>query len=305
MIFEYTDMVPHNAIRIMVDASLLKKSFCESAFLYTLDGLRATKRDPILVTGTAVHLFAALSHTESPIVALAKGTELYATVEKDTSKFVAIAASMPPKLLPPPVRFADRIGIEFYFEVPWLTFVHDDLVYCIIICGTMDHLSFHNDVVKIFDYKTTRKYKLEDARAGYKNDVQFMFYPWVIWKFGHHFLPLEMHNAARDFRLTTQVVLVQLTIKPPKWFVDSPIGVSQDKFEHFEEEIRATLKDMMTRLLNPAPPRMNGWVSNNCPRCDFNDLCHALPGTEDAVRARMYHKKEYKPSAHGTENLAP
>jgi hypothetical protein len=298
MNFTFIDFPTPNAVPIYVDASLLKKSFCETAFLYTLEGLRRTKKDDRLTLGTAVHHFAARSHTDpTGIVALAEATDLLKGTSLKPDAVLTVASAMPRGLLPPPIQ-TPKLGVEFYFEVPWLEFVVDGTPYNIHICGTMDHLSFHQGIVKIYDYKTARHYKVEDARASYQNDTQFLFYPWAIWKFGHRFLERDLHNAARDLKLTTQVVIVQIALKPPRWTVDVPVPVTEDRLTSYEAEVRAVLSDMMDKMFSPEPARMNGWVNNGCPRCDFNILCHAAPGTEDAVRERLFHKKQYTPKNH-------
>jgi hypothetical protein len=162
----------------------------------------------------------------------------------------------------------------------------------------MDHVSFGADgIVRIFDYKTSRKYKLDEAIAGYANDVQFMFYRWVIWKFGHRFLPLEVSNAARDLKLTSAPVIVQLgsTSQPARWTVAPPTAASASEFARFEEELVVKLLDLRIKV---APDGRAGWLSNQCPRCRYNKICHALPGMEDAVMERFYTRKTYEPRNH-------
>ena len=158
-----------------------------------------------------------------------------------------------------------------------------------------------NGLARIFDYKTARGWKLSEVRAGYKNDVQFSFYPWAIWKFGAHFLPLEMYNAARDLKITTQVVTAQITTKPPAWSVDSPVTCSTARFEEFELEVRRLLERLIPIYLKASAndvPWQNGHLSNQCPRCPYNDLCFAVPGMEDAIRQNLYMQKQYTPKTH-------
>lgn len=299
MNFTYTETAPPDAIKIYVDASLLKKSYCETAFCHTLNGLRVNKKDDSLVIGTAVHQFLAERHGDE-LAAQGRAMKLYETVRKDKSKFIEITASFPRHLVPPHATIKDKIGKEYYFEIPWLTFVYSGVLYVIVICGTVDHIAFERDILKLFDYKTSKFWERAKVVAAYKNDVQFMFYPWVMWKFGHMFLTHEQANAARDLNMTMQLVTCYaIESKKPEWFVDSPRRFSTQQFEDFEHEVRTELSDKMDRLFAD-DLRRDGWIRNMCPRCDFNDLCHALPGTEEGIKEAMYHQKTYKPQEHGT-----
>lgn len=292
----FIDFPRPDSVPIPVDASLLKQSHCETAWDLTLQGIRPALKDPILTVGTSVHTFAARRHTVGDLAAMAEGAAQYATVEKDTTKFAAICSAMPRGLLPPPL--SEPHGAELYFEVPWLEFLRDGLPHHVLLCGTMDHLSFDaSGVVRIFDYKTTRKYKLEEAFASYANDVQFLFYRWVIWKFGHRFLPREVSNAARELKLTSAPVIIQLGSKsqPARWSVGPAENARIVEFERFEEELKAKLEHLLIKA--PADAR-SGWLSNQCPRCRYNKICHALPGMESAVLERFYVRKNYEPKNH-------
>ncbi len=286
--FEFTESLQPGDIPIFVDASLLKKSYCERAFANTLRGLRQNKKDIHMHTGTAVHHYAAKAHgtPQDILFAMHTATELYKEVdasEEGSKWFRTILAAKSGNLLPPPIEYEGKSGREFYFEVPWLRFVYSGKTYVIVVCGTMDHLSFVKDVVRIFDYKTAKAWKIAEVRASYKNDVQFTFYPWTIWKFGHRFLPLEMHNAARDLKMTTQVVTIQIKIKPPAWVVDSPVSCSEARFDEFEILIKQELERLLPSYLDDNATK-NGHLANQCPRCPFNDLCWSLPGLEDSIR---------------------
>lgn len=295
--FTYTDTIPDGAIPIYVDASLLKKTYCDEAMRLTLAGYRTRRTNPHYAVGTAIHIYAAGVHTNI-LKGKFDGLQYFKLAESDDKVFDEICNARPTSLLPPPIKFENRTGVEFYFEVTWLTFAYRGVTYVIIICGTIDHLAFERGMVRIFDFKSSMKYKLEDIAKGYRNDVQFDFYPWALWKFGHRFLPLELHNAAREFKMTMQLVVVQWKLKPPRWTAMNPVGCTLNRFEQFELELKSLLEEKLPRALHPEPTNRNGWMNNSCPDCDFSDICHALPGMEDAVVENLYTRKAYIPRNH-------
>ena len=72
MTFQYTDYCPVDAIKLYVDASLLKKSYCDQAFVHTINGLRLNEKDDRLTIGSAVHKYAERLHYTGEIQAQAE-----------------------------------------------------------------------------------------------------------------------------------------------------------------------------------------------------------------------------------------
>jgi hypothetical protein len=292
----FTEELPPGAIPIYVDASLMKKSGCQLAFSLTLKGLRKIIDDPILTLGKAVHKFAEVAW-ENDLQALAAGRDVMVDAKLDAAEFISVASARPSGVIPKPLVVNGRAGTEFYFETPWLTFVYKSITYVIIICGTIDHVSFVNGVMRLYDYKTTRYYKIGDALSKYKYEMQFTFYAWALWKFGHKFFDLDIHNAIRDLKLTFSVVVIQIKTKPPKWTISSPQGFIQSDLENFENELRKSLVTNLLPYLDGESSR-NGMISNACAQCNFAELCYAAPGMEDALIASLYTQKQYTPKSH-------
>lgn len=309
MNFTYTETLRPGSIPIRIDASLLKKAFCQTAFANTLKGLRSNDKKLPLVIGTAVHAYLAKRHDDS-LVALSEAIKIYKTVSDDTSLMTGICAAYPDDLLPPPANINGKRGVEYYFEVPWMEVQaletstpipsHESMVtYTIILCGTIDHLSFIKDRLLVYDPKSTRKWKLDEVRAMYKNDVQFIFYPWILWKFGYNFLTKPMADAARELRLSSFPVHAFLTTKTPRWIVGEENRFTEEIMEDFTMEVKDLVQKMLTVYLSGDPPNRDGWIKNHCPGCDYNILCHARPEMYEAVKSRLFHIKPYTPKEHG------
>ncbi len=305
MTFQYTDYCPVDAHKLYVDASLLKKSYCDQAFMHTINGLRSNEKNDNLIIGLASHKYVQELHTAGSLQALTAALSVYTSAGlTKPEEITKICLAHRPNLIPPPINIKGKLFVEHYFEIPWLVFSAAGKTYCIIICGTIDHLSLTNNTLKIYDYKTTSKYKTADALAGYDHDVQFEFYAWVLWKFGHRILDLEHHNAIVTNGIESHVVVVHKgsATVAPRWVVGPPKSHPFNKLEAFEAELKHFLHTTFSALLDEStPPRRNGMISNQCSSgygCPFQAICYAIPGMEAAVLRNLYHKKAYLPSNH-------
>jgi hypothetical protein len=168
----------------------------------------------------------------------------------------------------------------------------------VVICGTIDHLALDNQTLRIIDYKSTRKWKVEDIEKKYAYEVQLRFYPWVMKKFGASLLPLDVFNLAYAGRMTAQVCAVQVSGNNPRWVLLSPQSMTDYQYERFDAEMELVLQQIVELRLRD--PRRNGMLSNLCEWCDYAPLCHAQrESAEDVVREEQFAVKEYKPRDHG------
>jgi hypothetical protein len=299
MTFTFTETIAPDSTVIRVDASLLKKSFCQTAFSFTLKGLRTKAINESYALGTSVHLFIS-KQREDMLGALKAATDYAKSTAVDERLVVGLCSAYPSNLLPAPAVIFGKSAEEFYFEVPWLETVVAGKRYTILVCGTMDHLSFTNDTLRVFDYKTTKKWKSEEALAGYNNDVQFIFYPWVLWKFAYNiFSDKTMADAARSLKITSTPVIGHLTTKPAKWKVGDAKSFTEEVFADFEMELRDLLSRMLLPILSDESPNRDGWIKNLCPRCDYNVLCHARTEMYDVIKDKLFLTRTHDPRQHG------
>jgi hypothetical protein len=298
MTFIFTETIQPGSTVLRLDASLLKKSFCQTAFSFTLKGLRTKSVPEPYSLGTAVHLFVG-KQRENMLSALKAATDHAKANGVDDKLVIGICSAYPENLLPPPAKIGDKLSEEFYFEVPWLETIVEGKRYTIVVCGTIDLLCWIKDFLRVYDFKTTRKWKTSEALAGYENDVQFIFYPWVLWKFAYSiFKDKTMADAARSLRITSAPVIGHLTTKPPKWVVGDNKSFTEEVFADFEMELRELVEKMLGSYLLGTPPNRDGWIKNLCPRCDYNILCHARPEMYDIIKDRLFHTREHDPRQH-------
>jgi len=293
---------------IPLDASSLKMAYCQRAYTYAIvRGLREKTPAEPLTKGKAIHLYAELitRHPNDMLSALSAAKKEWQKCDPDIKQLIAACGAMP-NTLPKPYKWtgpdgSPREGIELFFRVPWLGFTLAGVSYQIDVMGTIDLLSFDGTVVRIVDYKTSRKYKAEDIFRQYENDTQVAaFYPWVFKKFGHLFLPPEIVAAVKANRLTSQVCAVQISGLSPRWILAPPASMSDEAAADFEAELRSHIHtDIIPAWTVPDRAARNGWVSGQCGNCRYNTLCHASPEMTEVIINNVYEPGVYNPQNFG------
>jgi hypothetical protein len=298
MNFDQITQIPPGAKVIYLDASSLKYLACEQRYAYsTIAGLRHTNPSDVLDCGSAIHKFAELYATGVEYVdALSQAISAYPRADKQA--MIKVCAGRESIRIPPALMLNGKHAVEFYFEVPWRATVIDGVVYAIVICGTIDHLALDGQTIRIIDYKSTRKWKVEDIEKKYAYEVQLRFYPWVLKKFGAALLPIELYNIAYAGRMTAQVCAVQVSGNNPRWILLSPQSLTEHQYQVFDFEMESVLQQIVE--LRIRDPKRNGLLSNLCEWCDYAPLCHAQSeSVKDIVQSESFAVKEYKPSNHG------
>lgn len=297
---EYTPHFINGARRIMLDASSLNKLHCDRAYKYAcIDGLYEELQDPILRLGKAVHRYAEL-RTLGTDEMQAMSSVLKEFPGLDRGQFMGIAAAHMKVDVPKPLVLGDHPPtpmVEWFFEFPWLAGVVNGVTYQIVVCGTFDHVAFDGRVVRIIDYKSSRKWKVEDIMRQYEFNTQRNFYTWVMRKFAFEFLPVNVANAADAGNVTTEICAIQVGSKTPRWVMLPPQHLTQYQFDQFEAEL-CEIAERILLLHAGDEAYRTGMVNNTCTYCRFTGLCYAR-GTEehDIVKSRFIVRK-YDPASH-------
>lgn len=294
-----------NLINLNLDASLMKKSFCDRALQFT--GVRGyvpkLHREP-LVMGNALHKFAHIrSATDNFADALKQSVALYTSRSgEDLNKLSqAVTAFNPELFLPLPSKDA----LELYFNVPYIEQTHDEVVYRVNLCGTIDRLGINTEdgehqTLIAYDYKSTRKWKIDEVIASYKFSIQFMFYYWVFRRYSHVILEKlpELQYLCVPGGIYICPCPVMLSAKPIAWRKGPLLS-----YEH----MMLTLDDLImqyalslieiARTQGMANP--NGMMSDMCSNCDFWSICHTAQTDEqrENIIKSLFTQRVYDPAS--------
>lgn len=303
---EYQERSVAGATKIYLNASSLKAAGCDRRYGLMVNGLMpadhwvSAESKSILETGKALHKFAE-QYTRNGgdlVESIAAAARRYPHVARAV---IISAGSMRGRIrIPPPLILNGEPAVEVTFEIPWYSFVHDGRVYQFILCGTMDHISFDEGILKIYDYKSARGKMIEYVLAKYEHDTQFAFYQWVIWKFKARMaFPLEIANEIDHGRICSHVVPIQLTLKEPRWTIGPMKSLTTVQFSTYEVTLLNELPRLAAAYLaaeaDPAETQPSGMLNNSCIYCDYKTLCHA-PTVMEARKALLELKEtEYNP----------
>lgn len=286
--FESVSAVVPGSKVLYLNASLLKISNCDwHAYLTSVCGLELRVPAEIPQTGTALHKFCSqLDIGLDPGTALADAFKIAPANPKIRQTLVALTGSRP--ALPPPILTkSGEPFVEQRLEVPWRHYFYNGQSYTIVLLGTMDRVVCVNDVLIIQDYKTALYYKAEDALRKYEYEIQFEFYKWLLYEFGHLWLDQTHANLARNLRLLSQVIIAQCGGKVG-WVQGPKVGFTTAKATLMVELLDVFIERVLLPIQSSPYITQNGMLVNACQHCDFNTLCHA---TDDATRELIRNTK--------------
>lgn len=304
--FEYTDATleeiqARGIIPIYLNASSLKLSACDRRYAFAVaGGLRAGgTEDPILTMGSALHKFAeTYTRTKGDVTdAITEARRAFPAIT--AAELIPIVARRAEVRIPEPLYLDGQPCVEVKFAAPWMIFTYDEITYCFVVCGTIDHLGLDNNALMIIDYKSTRYAVIEYAINKYKHETQFKFYLWALWKFGARFLPLEIHNMLVESRAYSQVCFIQLSGKSPRWIMDtSRRNMTPFMYAEYETELRGKLNQLANAFLIHTHGGANdaqGMISNGCQYCDYTTYCHAPTEAARVAANLTFTHKPYNP----------
>lgn len=296
----YPQITPEDTI-IYVNNTSIKKLGCPRAFqFHNVRGYKKAVEDEVLTIGKAVHKYAQeyVLQKGAHMKALGVASLAYPTVSADG--MVRWCAGRKNVTIPPPIMLENgRLAVELYFSVPWRRYMRGGKPYVMMLCGTIDLLGCAGPSVTVIDYKTSRRWDLDEITNDYKHDPQFKFYMWNLWKHGHMFIPLMYHNMIRDWKFGTNVVAVQVgTNRDPKWFKCPSILMNQDDMDEFEYLMEQVAAETLALHLLSEVADARGKVVGGCKYCEFAPLCHAKTSLEVSIAEKLFVQKNYDPRHH-------
>lgn len=269
------DHIVPNSTPLYVNASLLKISSCSFRIYLTHSLGYKLKLDPeIPAAGTALHKFCSdkdtgVDHT----MAVANALSIAPQNPKLRATLMALMNCKQPDH-PPIVAKNGELFVEQRVEIPWRLYTINGKSYTIVLHGTLDRIICINDVLVIQDYKTSHYYKDEDALRKYEYEIQFEFYKWLCYEFGHSFLTLAHANLARQCKLLSQPIVAKMNEKAARWIHGPQRGFTPTKAGLIEELVTSFVEETLLPLQDATYVPQSGMLSNSCAHCDFRDICH-------------------------------
>jgi len=295
MHFEYIEEQLPNIPILYLNASSLKVTACKRHYAMMVNGYKGEEGDTEQRDiGSAMHKFAEeFTKTGDHAASVLAAIKAWPNVARTT--IIAAAARRQDIVVPPPIRLDGEPLVEIKFSVPWFLVSIDGKAACqIILCGTMDHLGYDN-AVRLIDYKSTAYAVVKYALDKYKHETQFMFYMWVLRKFGHRLLPLHLHNDIVEGRFTSQVCIIQTSAKEPRWSLGPKMTMTQHQYDVYENALKELLEDLVQAFLGTFLAEPDGMLRNACQYCGYKAYCHAKSDAEASTALASYPIEPYNP----------
>lgn len=306
--FESVSSVHPGSRAVYINASLLREAHCEQAMFYKqIKGYSAIQSNVFATTGTALHKFVSTMHLTKGSVgdAFMAMMQVAPNDVKIKATLNALAMSMP-RLDTPTVIKTGAMFVEQPLIIPWRRYVYQGQDITIVLYGTPDWVSVVNNIIKIGDLKTAWDFYTEKALAKYEYAFQFKFYAWLLYEFGHMFLPLEVANLARDLRMVTQVLIAQVCSKP-KWTPGPSVPFTLADSEMVLRLVTHVVEHYILPLnTGNFEPEQTGRLVGACKQCDFKHICHtADTDLRQGLLERGFVVKPYGPAPKVAVNEGP
>ncbi len=277
--------------------------YCDTAAYNTLVvGMRAREQSDVLDFGSRVHLFAKNLHEHKNPLNWWQGV-LHERLPQETQQILT-ATCIGLSKYPLPVAQV----VERYYRTPFYEEVHDDAIWQVDMCGTMDRISWSpaEGIITILDYKTTRRWNLRDVLDEYLVSTQFPFYANALRRLPKLLPDPAAQEAARLGRIQVKVLAIKIarldkegTIQPPEFAITAPMYWSIAELDHYEH----LLSQYASGLIHTARTKRttkSGYAANQCPECEYAPICHARsPEAADAVARNYFITEPYDPSQFG------
>ena len=293
-------------IELNLDASAMKKSYCDRAFQFTVvRGYEPRMHREPLVMGKALHKYAHIRAAGGILAdALKSGVEHYTSHQgEDLNKLAMACASFNPDMfLPSP----DASFLERYFHIPFIERSVGDVLYRVNLCGTLDRIGVQTSedgtptMLVAYDYKSTRKYKIDEVIASYKFSIQFMFYYWIMRRYSHVMFPerQDLQSLCVPGSLFVCACPVMLSGKPIAWR-KGPHFTYEHMMSTLDTLILAYAETTIDIAATEGLAVPNGMMQDACSTCDYWAICHSAQTDEqrENIINSLFKRRNYDPSA--------
>ena len=278
---------------ILLNASLLKISACQfRMYLANMRGYKLKVDPEIPAAGTALHKFCSVKDiTGDHGIAVAEAMKIAPDNSKLRATLMALMACKQPGR-PPIIGKNGELFVEQELRIPWRRYVYDGNDFTIVLKGTLDRITCQSDILIVEDYKTSHYFKDEDALRKYEYEIQFEFYKWLCYEFGHMFLPTPLANLARQCKIMSQVIVAKMC-SSPRWVYGPQRGFTPRKAELIVELLDEFIEHRLLPMYTATYIPQDGMLTNSCLYCDFKHACHA--GDEAMFNTIMSANFEIKP----------
>ena len=275
MHYEPVDCVHPGSRELLLNASTMKIGACDfRLYLTHACGYKHKVEPEIPAFGTALHRFCSVKDiTGDHGQAVAEALAIAPPNAKMRATVMALMSCKQPGR-PPITHKSGELFVEQELRIPWRRYIVDGHDFTITLKGTIDRISCERDVLIVEDYKTSHYFRDEDALRKYEFEIQFEFYKWLCYEFGHMFLPTPLANLARQCKLMSQVIVAKMS-SSPRWVYGPQRGFTPAKADLIEELVTEFAETKLIPLYTRSYHSQNGMTTNACVTCDYKQACHA------------------------------
>lgn len=251
-----------------IDSSALSELVCSRRYqLRCLYGLTVSNED--LSFGSAAHKWIELRDRQQPKDAIELGMEYKLA---DVAKLLVVTQSIP--VLNTPIAY-DNEGkplIEWKLAIPY-----KQLPDCNVhLLATIDRVDHVNEYVRILDYKTTGKVRLDEVMNEYAMRLQVYFYLWLVMKYGYKFLSPEASEAVQNGKVFGQICLIGKNTNPVRIQNSVPYMLPADMMDEIERLVDDSIDKARVILHNATQGIIadrEGFLYGACKGCAYNVIC--------------------------------
>ena len=279
------------------NSTSLKYSHCRRRYhLAVVKGYVDNETAEALTFGKAVHKYAERrSLGDDHIQAFTQACAIYQG--KELAQLSGTCSTMPIQTLPAYCDSDGHIYAEHQFKVYWKSIVYNGCQFNIWVMGTFDLITlFSNGMLRINDYKTSRKWKANEVFADYAVSVQMRFYIWVAYKFAHHIFDITAANAAQRNNLWMQITAIFVGKTPVIWQAGSPLQFTIEQLNEFEDLLNHYLATDILPSWFEAEAHPTGMANNTCAKCPFQEYCHSATESGKIAALTRHRQVKYDPS---------
>lgn len=197
--------------------------------------------------------------------------------------------------------------LEAKFKIPYKVVKIRDIVYEVILAGTIDMVGFDSGEPVTVDYKSTSLWDYDSYLASYTTNSQMMFYKFIMKKLATEIYPETFSSFANVGCIVDGIFIRKPTPGNPLCAIykrSEIIRFDDSQMEDFEFKLNLFIKDLIELLQTTTPWPRNftccdwGYKSSDNPQgaCPFQKSCSASDyETAKEYLERDFERKEYNP----------